>query len=836
MIRDWFKKKPTACAEEDVRFLYLLCYGRAPLDRDETAPFVGQRFFATLKQLLGRPETQTQLMQRLTIGKLPPHVALDKAELRILANGAQKWLHLKALSPDLDWRALLEAAINTARFGRAFLSHYSGQRLESLRASLALFPSGAQPKVKGRILSLSGRTCSGHVIDLAAPGQPLTLEFFMNGVYAGSSLASVSAHQWAQDYDGHAPFSFEHSLTVPEALASENRVSLSVFDQASGTPIVGSRELVLSAQFATDRIQALTAELAALRTASAGQNAVLAKLDQLEFMLPGLDQYTSLSLSAYQAYRDLHPQCPPPTEPAEGVHFDILVHGAGDTDKLDVTRESLEAQSYEKYTLIPLTGEWDKTAQSFVEGINKGDGSHLMFLEAGDKLSQHALLWLAAAIRKKPEAFIFYADHDQFNPTTRQHEAPNFLQRFDYDLLVQRNFILRAFTISRHALEQIGIRDSRPSLVFHHDLMLRLYEKYGEKIFQHIPQVLWHLTKRPAHPQQLISQREQRVASVEEHLARRGIQARVAPHSDLFGGPLSDALSVRWPIDENLPKLAIIIPTKDKLELIQPCINSILSTVNHPDRIEIIILDNGSKDPIVGRWFKSLAHTPNVKVVSANQPFNWAALNNLGARETDAPYLLFLNDDTIALERGWDTRLRRQLARPEIGAVGARLLYRNGTIQHGGMVFYSLSEARHEGAEKHCNAPHPMQRTRLAHACAAVTGAFLACRRETFDALNGFDETFAVINNDVDFCFRVRDSGLTVLYDPRITFRHFQSASRGDNQTQDKQQKLLFENTQLRKKWHGKFSGDPFYPDVFARTGAPFTRLVSPPPVATNDS
>lgn len=836
MIRDWFKKKPTVCAEEDVRFLYILCFGRAPLDRDEIAPFVGQRFFGTLKLLLGRPETQTQLMQRLSIGKLPPHAALDTSELRTLANGARKWLHLKTLSPDLDWRALLEAAINTARFGRAFLSHYSGQRLESLRASLALCPSGVQPKIKGRILSLSGRRCSGHAIDLAAPGQPLTIEFFMNGVYAGSSLASIPAHQWAQDYDGHAPFSFDHSLTVPDSLASESRVSLSVFDQASGTPIVGSRELILSAQFATDRLQALTAELAALRVASAGQSAVLAKLDQLEFMLPGLDQYTSLSLSAYQAYRDLHPQSPPPTEPAEGVHFDILVHGAGDTSKLDATRASLEVQSYAKYTLIPLTGEWDKTAQSFVEGIKKGNGSHLMFLEAGDKLSPHALLWLAGAIGKQPGAALFYADHDLFNPGTREHESPNFLQRFDYDLLLQRNFILRAFAVSRHALNQIGIRDSRPSLVFHHDLMLRLYEKSGAQAFQHIPQMLWHLTKRPAHSQQLIAQREQRVASVEGHLARRGVHARVTPHADLFGGPLSDALSVRWPIDENLPKLAIIIPTKDKLELIEPCVSSILSTVNHPDRIEIVILDNGSRDPIVGRWFKSLAGTPNITVVRADQPFNWAALNNLGAHETDAPYLLFLNDDTIALEQGWDTRLRRQLARPEIGAVGARLLYRNGTIQHGGMIFYSLSEARHEGAEKHCNASHPMHRTRLAHACAAVTGAFLACRRDTFDALDGFDETFAVINNDVDFCFRVRESGQVVLYDPRITFRHFQSASRGGNQTQEKQQALLFETTQLRKKWHGRFSGDPFYPAVFARSGAPFTRLVSPPPVATNDS
>lgn len=837
MIRDWFKKQPAVCAEEDIDFLFLLCFGRRPLDRDETAPFAGQKFFASLKLLLGRHETQILLIERLALGKLPPHATFDATDRVVLADGIKKWFHLAALAPGLEWRDLLEAAVNSERFGRAFLTHYSSDRLEGLRASLALLASTPAPQVKGRILSLSGQTCTGHVIDLAAPGQPLTLDFFLNGVYAGSSLAEVPAHQWAQDYDGHAPFSFQHGLTIPDVLARESRVSLSVFDQASGAPIAGSRELVLSPQFATDRIQVLTAELAALRRASAGQNAVLAKLDQLEFMLPRLDSYTTLPLSAYQAYRDLHPQRPPTPFPAEDTaQFDILVHGAADADKLDITCDSLDAQSYRNFKVIPLDGDTTNPARSFLGGIPKGDGSHLLFLEAGDRLSPHALAWLAWSAAAHQDAFVLYGDHDQYDTISRDHEAPCFLQPLDYDMLVQRNGHARAFAVARHAFDQLGTLDGRSSLVFHHDLLLRLYELGGVDAFHHVPQMLWHMTKQPFFPQKLMQQKEQQVASVQGHLARRGLQASVTPHADLFGGPVADALSVRWPLDPNLPKLAIIIPTKDKLDLIEPCVRSILETIDHPDQTEILILDNGSQDPSVCRWFKSIATAANISVIPADQPFNWAALNNLGAASTDAPYLLFLNDDTLALDKGWDTQLRRQLARGDVGAVGARLLYRNGTIQHAGMIFYSLTEARHEGAEKHCNDEHPQQRTRLAHACAAVTGAFLACRRETFDRLDGFDEAFAVINNDVDFCFRVRDEGLRVLYDPQITFRHFQSASRGGAQTKEKQRRLLAEAAILRKKWHKSFKGDPFYPAVFARTGRPFARLASPPPVATNDS
>jgi len=352
---------------------------------------------------------------------------------------------------------------------------------------------------------------------------------------------------------------------------------------------------------------------------------------------------------------------------------------------------------------------------------------------------------------------------------------------------------------------------------------------FGDKAFHHIPHILWHMEKRLPDPQRQEARQNDQLLVSRSHLKRRGVTAKVSPHSDPYSGQLEDTLQLGWPMDGSMPKLGIIIPTKDRLELIKPCVESLKASIEHPAHTEIIIIDNGSEDRAVLDWFAQAQEDDAVQIVRSDTDFNWSHLNNVGATATDADYLLFLNDDTLAMDKGWDTLLRGQLARTGVGAVGARLLYRNGTLQHGGMVLYGLDDVRHEGMGDACDAPHPMNRTRLRHACAAVTGAFLACRRGDYAAVGGFDEAFAVTYNDVDFCFKIRGRGLRVIYDPQITFQHFQSESRGnDAKDADKRARALKEASRMADRWQHQFQGDPYYPKAFAKIGAPFTRLAPP--------
>ncbi|SDE71635.1 glycosyltransferase family 2 protein [Kordiimonas lacus] len=830
LIGHWFKRKPTECTAEDVHFLYLLCLGRAPLDGDEISPLVGARFFATLKLLLGKQETRLSVLARLELGKQPPHASLSELELCDLAAGLQAHFGLEAFKEPLHWLDILIATANTSRFEKAFLSHFSHLRLDAFRQGLQGLKGKADVDIKGRITRVVGQEVVGQVINRLTPDTPLVLDFYLNGLYAGTTHADLPCDQFAGDFGGLTPWGFRHQFTVPDALKTCDRLTLSIFEKESGAPVIGAREVVISPTLGVEVMQRLSAELAGLRDHAHGSDAVLARLDQIEAQLPRLQQYASFPLSQYALFKETFPLAPPQWLARCDVRFDILVYDTGDADALQATLTSARRQSFPAQSVVIVGKEGTQNpAAAYTSAVPGLEGTHILMLEAGDKLAMHALAWIARSVEDHASAHVFYADYDHYEIGAHPHLEPCFQHAFDYDMLLQHNSFSRAFAIEREQLLSLGAFDENAGQCFHQYLLMRHYEMFGDKAFHHIPRMLWHLEKRPADPQRQRLLEEDQIRVCQSHLKRRGITATAVPMNDPYAGPVDDTLMLSWPVDKSLPKLGIIIPTKDRIELIKPCVESLLATLDHPDRTEIIIVDNGSDDQAVLQWFADVQENGTVTVVRSDTAFNWSHLNNIGAAATDASYLLFLNDDTLAMDKGWDTVLRGQLARNSVGAVGARLLYRNGTLQHGGMVLYGLDDVRHEGMGDPCNAPHPMHRTRRCHACVAVTGAFLACRRTDFNAVGGFDEAFAVTYNDVDFCFKMRQQGLRVLYEPQITFQHFQSESRGnDARDEAKRARALKEASLMAGRWQHQFHGDPFYPRAFARTGSPFTCLAPP--------
>jgi len=830
LIRHWFKRKPTECTAEDVRFLYLLCLGRAPVDGDEVSPLVGTGFFAAFKLLLGKQETRHTVLGRLDLGKQPPHAGLSEPELYDLAAGLQAHFGLAPFREPLHWLDIMSAAAAAPRFERAFIAHYSHQRLETFRAGLETLKDKPDGRVSGRITELVGQVVTGLALNHSSPDTPLVLDFYLNGLYAGSARADLKCEQFAGDFGGQAPWGFRHTFTVPDPLRSYDRLTLSIFEKETGAPVVGSREVVINPAPGTELMQRLTAELAALRDHTQGHEAVLARLDQIEGQLPRLQQYASFPLSQYALFKETFPLSPPQWLAQCDVRFDILVYDTGDADALQATLASARRQSFPAQSVMIVGKEGTESpAAAYTSALSGLEGTHILMLEAGDKLAMHALAWIARSVEDHASAHVFYADYDHYEIGVQPHLEPCFQHTFDYDLLLQHNSFSRAFAVEREQLLDLGAFDENAGQCFHQYLLLRHHEVFGDKAFHHIPHILWHMEKRLPDPQRQEARQNDQLLVSRSHLKRRGVTAKVSPHSDPYSGQLEDTLQLGWPMDGSMPKLGIIIPTKDRLELIKPCVESLKATIEHPAHTEIIIIDNGSEDRAVLDWFAQAQEDDAVQIVRSDTDFNWSHLNNVGATATDADYLLFLNDDTLAMDKGWDTLLRGQLARTGVGAVGARLLYRNGTLQHGGMVLYGLDDVRHEGMGDACDAPHPMNRTRLRHACAAVTGAFLACRRGDYAAVGGFDEAFAVTYNDVDFCFKIRGRGLRVIYDPQITFQHFQSESRGnDAKDADKRARALKEASRMADRWQHQFQGDPYYPKAFAKIGAPFTRLAPP--------
>lgn len=262
---------------------------------------------------------------------------------------------------------------------------------------------------------------------------------------------------------------------------------------------------------------------------------------------------------------------------------------------------------------------------------------------------------------------------------------------------------------------------------------------------------------------------------------------------------------------EDEAPIRVIIPTRDHPEMLDTCIRSLLSMADKPWRVRILVVDNRSVEPATARLLADGVAAGRFETFEVDEPFNWSRLNNLAAARTSEQLLLFLNNDTKLLTPGWDARLAGYLAQPGVGVVGARLLYPDGSLQHGGLVFgMGDGSPRHEGVGAAPTDGGPVDRWRRGREASAVTGAFLATRRDVFKMVGGFDERgLAIAYNDIDYCLMVRHRGLSVVYGGDIEAIHFESRTRGQDLTRSRIAWDLSERTTLVERWGEMLKTDP---------------------------
>lgn len=246
-----------------------------------------------------------------------------------------------------------------------------------------------------------------------------------------------------------------------------------------------------------------------------------------------------------------------------------------------------------------------------------------------------------------------------------------------------------------------------------------------------------------------------------------------------------------------------IIPTRDEAAALSVMVDGLIAKAADAEKLNIMIVDNGSRAPETLALLKRYVRDGRASVLRVDEPFNWSRLNNLAAAGAEAEILLFANNDMKMLTQGWDDCLRSSLALPGVGAVGARLTYPNGLLQHAGMALGAMDgKPLHEGLGVQGWDEGPLRRWRRNRPAAAVTGAFLGVRSEVFERAGGFNaEDFAVGCNDIDFCLRIRSLGLTVLYIADLELVHWESRSRGHDDSEDRQRRVQSEHQALRRIW-----------------------------------
>ena len=451
-------------------------------------------------------------------------------------------------------------------------------------------------------------------------------------------------------------------------------------------------------------------------------------------------------------------------------------------------------------------------------------GEFVALLDHDDLLHRDALGDLAAALDAHPDWDLVFSDEDKLDHDGRTD--PYFKPDFDLDLLRGHNCISHLAAYRRSVVNAVGGFREGLEGSQDWDLALRVAEHVGAARIGHVARVLYHWRKSP---QSTASSAQAKgyasgaaLRALNEHLARTAPGAVAGEIPGQAGN-----FRTRYPLPMPRPRVSIAIPTRDNPDMLRRCIRSVAATASGFD-LQFLVLDNGSVLPESATAFAQLAEQYGVEVLRDDRPFNYSALNNLLAARAIGDVLLFLNDDIEAVQDGWLEEMVALAIRPDVGAVGAKLFYPDGRLQHAGIVLGFDGIAANALRGLPGSASGMMNRARLLQGLSAVTAACLAMRRSVFEAIGGFDEELAVMFNDVDLCLRLREAGLLVLWTPFAELLHHESVTRGADSSPEALARANSEERLMRMRWERWIRRDPAYNTNLSLEGESHTLAVPP--------
>lgn len=486
-------------------------------------------------------------------------------------------------------------------------------------------------------------------------------------------------------------------------------------------------------------------------------------------------------------------------------HWELCV--ADDTSADPRIRELLACHaSADPRIKLALRDAPGGAAHAFNMALEAASGEFCCVLDQRDIPARHALLFLAGEIVRNPAIAWLYSDFDHVD-AGGQRLDPVLRSGPDPDLCRSLPYMGTHATYRTDLLRQVGGMRDGFEPAENHDLALRMLERTPAEHIRHVPNILFHRRtgellegSRPGTGACGPASR-----AVKDHLARSGVSAEV---SQLHA---SQGCRIRYPLPEPAPLVSIIIPTRDRLDLLHPCIESIRERTSYPN-FELILIDNESMEPASLRYFEDLRSHAGVQVLREPQPFNWSRLNNLGAAAAKGSVLCLLNNDVEVLNESWLTELVAHAMRREVGVAGAALWYPNGRLQHGGVVFQPPTGHPMHAMMGVKRTDRPA-RARVTQGYSAVTGACMVMRKEVFVAAGGLDEAALPIGySDVDLCLSVgANLGLRCIWTPFAELFHRESASRGRLATKAERARSQRDRRILLNRWYERMVDDPHY-------------------------
>jgi len=441
--------------------------------------------------------------------------------------------------------------------------------------------------------------------------------------------------------------------------------------------------------------------------------------------------------------------------------------------------------------------------------LNLATGEFVALLDHDDELAPHALFAVALAIQNRPSVQMAYSDEDKLNQDGHRCD-PYFKPGFSPELLLSQNYFSHLGVYRRSLMQSVG--GFRPGFEGSqdYDLVLRCMAKISDySDIVHIPQVLYHW--RMVEGSTAIAQSQKTYAheaalrALQEHVSNVAVGAAV---SSIAPGLYRQY----WPIPSPEPLISLIIPTRDGYQVLRTCIESILSQTAYKN-FEMIVVDNQSTCKETLSYLEGLSRTESrVRVLKYDLPFNYSAINNFAVQRAQGDVIALINNDVEVINSSWLSEMVSLAMRPEVGCVGAKLYYPDGTLQHGGVILGIGGIAGHAFQYFPKDEPGYFSRLRVVHNVSAVTGATLVVRRQIYEEVGGLNESrLPVAFNDVDFCLRVYAAGYRNVWTPFAELYHHESKSRGADNTPEKQARFNAECEYMHERWGEQLGMDPFY-------------------------
>ena len=444
-------------------------------------------------------------------------------------------------------------------------------------------------------------------------------------------------------------------------------------------------------------------------------------------------------------------------------------------------------------------------AQNTNRALDIATGEFIGLLDHDDLLEENALYEIVSCLNEKKETDVLYTDEDKVTTDLDEYFSPNFKPDFNLDMLRANNYICHFFVAKKELIEKVGGFRAEYNGAQDYDLILRCTEQAQN--VAHIAKILyhWRVHKESTadNPLSKMYAYEAGKKAIEAHLARCHTDGEVLQTDNL------GFYRVKYPV-KGKPLVSILIPNKDQVDTLDKCLRSIEERTDY-DNYEIIIIENNSTEQKTFDYYNQICND-KIRVVYWKKEFNYSAINNFGVDQAKGEYLLLLNNDMEVISRDWMSELLGHCQRPEVGAVGARLYYPDDTVQHAGIIIGIGGVAGSVFVGMKRGYTGYMHRAAIQQDLSAVTAACMMIKRPVFEEAGRLEEQLKVAFNDVDLCLKIRKNGYLIVYDPYVELYHYESKTRGAEDTKEKVRRFQSEIEYMRCHWIDILkNGDPAY-------------------------